>query len=369
MNFTKIPTLALIHKEFLHIFRDVRTMMILLLMPIVQILLFGFALSSEVKGARFAVLDLDKSLESAKIINALAQNPYFSLVENISSRNFSALFYGGNIDFALIVPNNFALDSRREVGRLQLILDASDANRASAINLYAQNIINAAISADSRLKSRESLQISTTMLFNPQGESAPNFVPGLLGLVLMLICAMMTSISLVREREMGSFAVLLISPLKPSGVIFAKLTPYFLLSALILAIVLLVCVFVLDLRVVGSLWLLVAFCMLYICLALAIGLLVSNLAHSQVVAMLVCAMVFMMPVMMFSGMIFPIESMPKVLQIFSHIVPTKWFILGVKKVMIEGADFALIARETMILGGALVLIFAASVKTYKARIA
>ena len=209
---------------------------------------------------------------------------------------------------------------------------------------------------------------SSTMLFNPQGKSAPNFVPGLLGLVLMLICAMMTSISIVREKEQGSMEVLLISPLKPYLVIISKLIPYFLLSFGILVLVLVVCVFVLDLAIVGSLSLLVAFCLLYLFLALCIGLMVSNLAKTQVVAMLVCAMLFMMPVMMFSGMIFPVESMPKILQYFSDIIPAKWFIAGVKKIMIEGLGLSYILKEGVILCAMLAIVLGISLKTYKVRL-
>lgn len=363
---------AFIKKEFLQIFRDGRTMMILILMPLVQLLLFGFALSNEIKNVHFALLDLDKSPSSQKITQALAQNPYFSLYKEINAKDLSDLrrvFNGSKVDFVLIIPHNFnvKLHSTVDKANIQIILDSSDANRASAINMYAQNIILNALNSNAFMD-KNLLNISTTMLFNPQSKGAPNFVPGLLGLILMLICAMMTSVSIVREKELGSMEVLLISPLKPYLVIICKLIPYFLLSFAILLLTLVVCVFVLDLHIAGNLALLMSFSLLYIFLSLSIGLMVSNLAKTQVVAMLVCAMLFMMPIMMFSGMLFPIESMPKILQYFSHIVPTKWFILGIKKIMIEGVGLDYMLKELAILCVFLCAVLFISLKSYKIRL-
>lgn len=358
-----IAAKAFIKKEFLHIFRDLRTMMILILMPIVQILLFGFALSSEIRNVNFALLDLDKTQTSQKITQSLTQNPYFSLYKHIDSSDFMKFFNGNKADFILIIPSNFTQNLYNAGASLQLIIDASDANRASTINIYVSNIILNALDS-----TQNNLKISTSMLFNAQGKSAPSFVPGLLGMILMLICAMMTSVSIVREKELGSMEVLLISPLKPILVIISKVIPYFLLSCGILFLTLIVCVFVLDLQIVGSLSLLVCFCLLYIFLSLSIGLMVSNLAKTQVVAMLVCAMLFMMPVMMFSGMLFPVESMPKILQYFSHIIPAKWFIIGVKKVMIEGVGLTYIWKEASILCAFLCVVLFVSIKTYKIRL-
>ena len=371
-----IASKAFIKKEFLHIFRDIRTVMILVLMPLIQILLFGFAISSEVKNVRFALLDLAKNNASSELVWRLSQNPYFSLYENLNATSdFLRVFNGSKVDFILIIPSEFKASAglnsagaksgvnSNATSQIQLILDASDANRASTINIYVSNIIN-----QSANLANAPIQISTTMLFNPQGKSAPNFVPGLLGLILMLICAMMTSISIVREKEQGSMEVLLISPLRPVLVIISKLVPYFLLSFGILVLTLIVCVFVLDLAIAGSLVALIAFCLLYIVLALSIGLMVSNLAKTQIVAMLVCAMLFMMPVMMFSGMLFPVESMPQILQYFSHIIPTKWFIIGVKKIMIEGLSLQFALKEVLILSFTLALVLLVSLKTYKIRL-
>lgn len=374
-----IASKAFIKKEFLHIFRDTRTLMILVLMPPIQLLLFGFALSNEVKNVQFALLDLAKNNTSKQLVWRLSQNPYFNLYKNLDKEpqtndDFSRIFNGSEVDFVLIIPSDFKADETINLStnsnvnlnsnsRIKLILDASDANRASTINLYVSNIITHNFTSQ-----KSPIKISTTMLFNPQGKSAPNFVPGLLGLILMLICAMMTSVSIVREKEQGSIEVLLISPLNHSLVIISKLVPYFLLSFGILTLTLIVCVLVLDLAIAGSLFALIFFCLLYIFLALSIGLMVSNLAKTQVVAMLVCAMLFMMPVMMFSGMLFPVESMPQILQALSHLIPTKWFIIGVKKIMIEGLSVNYALKEILILSFMLLFVLLISLKSYKIRL-
>ncbi len=374
-----IASKAFIKKEFLHIFRDTRTLMILVFMPLIQLLLFGFALSNEVQNVQFALLDLAKNNASKQLVWRLSQNPYFNLYKNLDKEpqtndDFLRIFNGSEVDFVLIIPSDFKADETANLStnsnanlnlnsRIKLILDASDANRASTINLYVSNIITHNFTSQN-----SPIKISTTMLFNPQGKSAPNFVPGLLGLILMLICAMMTSVSIVREKEQGSMEVLLISPLNPALVIISKLVPYFLLSFGILTLTLIVCVLVLDLAIAGSLFALIFFCLLYIFLALSIGLMVSNLAKTQVVAMLVCAMLFMMPVMMFSGMLFPVESMPQILQALSHLIPTKWFIIGVKKIMIEGLSVNYALKEILILSFMLLFVLLISLRSYKIRL-
>ena len=374
-----IASKAFIKKEFLHIFRDTRTLMILVFMPLIQLLLFGFALSNEVQNVQFALLDLAKNNASKQLVWRLSQNPYFNLYKNLDKEpqtndDFLRIFNGSEVDFVLIIPSDFKADETANLStnsnanlnlnsRIKLILDASDVNRASTINLYVSNIITHNFTSQN-----SPIKISTTMLFNPQGKSAPNFVPGLLGLILMLICAMMTSVSIVREKEQGSMEVLLISPLNPALVIISKLVPYFLLSFGILTLTLIVCVLVLDLAIAGSLFALIFFCLLYIFLALSIGLMVSNLAKTQVVAMLVCAMLFMMPVMMFSGMLFPVESMPQILQALSHLIPTKWFIIGVKKIMIEGLSVNYALKEILILSFMLLFVLLISLRSYKIRL-
>lgn len=361
---------AFIKKEFLHIFRDIRTMMILILMPIVQILLFGFALSTDISKINFSVLNTQENLNT-KILNHYANNPYFNLYSIINTqKELEHIFDTNEVDIVLAFGNNFSSNfTKSNNPSMQFIVDASDPNYASTINLYAQSIFTQSLFQESNLNAiRTSINPLATMLFNPQGKSAFSFVPGLMGMILMLICAMMTSISIVREKEQGSMEILLVSPIEPIFIIVAKIIPYFVISCVILALVLSISIFALEIRVAGSFLLLLIFCMLYICLTLSIGLLVSNIAKTQIVAMLVCAMLFMMPIMMFSGMMFPIESMPAILQYFSHIIPTKWFIIGIKKIMIEGLGFSYVLKEFLILLFMSVLVLIISLKTFKIRL-
>ena len=387
---------AFVKKEFLHIFRDVRTMMILLLMPIMQILLFGFALSVDVNRINFSASVSDDPT-ARKIIAHFSQNPYFHFHSFVQKGAESERIFDTNkVDILLNFDENFSQNLARGQAKAQFIIDASDPNYASTINLYAQNLFTQSLLAESKnllsAQSAPSMQAAatqtqsvganasatqtqharitplTTMLFNPQGKSAYSFVPGLMGMILMLICAMMTSISIVREKEQGSMEILLITPLPPLFIITAKIVPYFVLSCVILGVILGISALLLGIAMVGSMVLLLLFCALYIMLTLSIGLLVSNLAKTQLVAMLVSGMVFMMPIMMFSGMMFPIESMPTILQYFSHIVPTKWFIIGIKKIMIEGLGFSLVVKEFAILFGMFAVVLIVSLKTFKIRL-
>lgn len=356
---------AFIKKEFYHITRDVRTMMILLLTPIVQILLFGFALNTEVNNVKFAVLDLSRDDLSKSITHAFAESNYFDFIEYIDSKKqLETIFNTNVIDMALVFGHDFG-----RTQQVQIILDASDPNRANIANMYALNIISHTMTQYTHIHLQTPIIPLTTMLFNPQGKSAYNFVPGLLGMILMLICAMMTSISIVREKEQGSMEIVLVSPVKPIFMIVAKIIPYFVISCVSLVAVLLVCVFALELKIAGNLVLLLGFCMLYIALTLSIGLLVSNIAQTQIVAMLVCGVLFMMPIITLSGMLFPTESMPLILQYVSHIIPTKWFIIGVKKIMIAGLGFSYVIKETCILCAMLFIILLVSLKTFKMRLA
>ena len=206
------------------------------------------------------------------------------------------------------------------------------------------------------------------LLYNPQMKSAYNFVPGVMGLILMMICAMMTSISIVREKETGTMEVLLVSPVKPLFIILAKAVPYFVLSFVNLITILLLSVYVLHVPVAGSLFWLVVVSLLFIFVSLALGLLISTVTHTQVAAMLVSGLMLMMPTMLLSGMIFPVESMPVILQSISTVIPARWYIQAVRKLMIEGVDISLVLTEIGILAVMAVLLITVSFKKFKNRL-
>jgi ABC-2 type transport system permease protein len=208
---------------------------------------------------------------------------------------------------------------------------------------------------------------SVKMLYNPQMKGAYNFVPGVMGLVLILICAMMTSISIVREKEIGTMEVLLVSPVKPLYIILAKITPYFVLSIVNLSTILLLSVFVLGVPIAGSLFLLISFSLIFILVGLSLGILVSSMVKTQVAAMLISVVVMMMPTMLLSGMIFPIESMPKILQIISVIPPNRWYVEGVIKIMIQGVEAKYVVKEFAILSAVAIGLLTVSLKKFSIR--
>lgn len=363
--------LAFVRKEFYHIFRDKRTILILLGMPVVQIILFGFAITTEVNNVKIAVFDPSKDVSSQHIIRQLDASKYFTVSDVLTSADeIKTVFQKGKADLVVVFSEQFdsSLKHTRQAS-IQLIADATDPNTATTLTNYATSIIN---SYQQQLIAQQQAPVQIIpeikLLYNPQMKSAYNFVPGVMGLILILICAMMTSISIVREKETGTMEVLLVSPMKPIFIIIAKAVPYFILSFVNLVTILLLSVFVLGVPVAGSLFWLGVVSVVFILVALALGLLISTIAQSQVAAMLISGMGMMMPVMLLSGMIYPTESMPMVLQWISDIIPAKWYILAVKKLMIEGLDVSFILKELGILILMAVILITVSLKKFKVRL-
>lgn len=340
-------------------------------MPIVQIILFGFALTTEVKDAQIAVYDLSKDVSTRQIIQKIQANEYFTLVKYLDSPDqIEQVMKEGKAGMVLVFDSDFHANllSTGEAA-IQIIADATDPNQATTMTNYATSILN---QYQQEMASQQNASIriitQTRMLYNPQMEGAYNFVPGVMGMILMLICAMMTSIAIVREKEKGSIEILLTSPVKPIFIIISKAVPYFTLSVVNLIVILLLSVFVLKVPIAGSLFLIFLTSFLFILVALLLGLLISNLAETQVAAMLISGMGLMMPTMLLSGMMFPIESMPMVLQYLSSIMPARWYIEIIKKLMIQGVDGVYILKEFIILVVMILCLLAASLKTFKVRL-
>jgi len=363
--------LSFIRKEFYHILRDRTTIMILLLMPVIQIILFGFALTTEVKNTQVAVLAPTNDEASSRIIDKLNASAYFDVVEKIHNTDeIQPVFRDAKAKLVVVFEDHFG-EKLRYNGKahVQLIADATDPNRATSFTFYASNII-ASYQQELMGESKNPYQITPEikMLYNPQMLSAFNFVPGVLGMIMILICAMMTSIAIVREKEMGTMEILLVSPMKPIYIILSKITPYFVLSFVNFVTIMLLSVFVLKVPITGSLASLVLVSLLYIFVSLALGLLVSTMTNSQQAAMLVSGMGLMMPVMMLSGMIFPIENMPLPLQWLSCIVPARWYISAVKVIMIQGLGITSVLKDVGILSLMAVVLVSVSLKKFKIRL-
>lgn len=361
-----------VRKEFAHVMRDRKTLLILFGMPIVQILIFGFALSNEVKNTGIIILDQANDAASKQIIAKIHASRYFNIKRLAnSSGQIEAGFKQGLIKMAVVFPPDFNKSLLQSHSTpIQLINDASDPNTANTLSNYMSAIIR-----DYRAEQNETLQVpyriitETRMLYNPQLKGAPNFVPGVMALVLMLICVMMTAISIVKEKETGTMEVLLVSPFRPVLVIISKAVPYLVLSLVNITTIFLISVFVLNLPVKGSVLLLFAESVLFIITCLTLGIFISIKTDSQQVAMLISYMGLLLPTILFSGFMFPIENMPVALQAFSNVIPAKWYYMIVKAIMIKGLGIESIWKETLILLGITIFLLIVSLKSFKIRLA
>jgi ABC-2 type transport system permease protein len=363
--------LAFVKKEFYHIFRDKRTLFILLGMPIMQILIFGFALTNEVKNSRIAILDNSKDAATASVISEIEASRYFDIQGTISSyKEIETSFKEGKIKMVLVFPAHFGEDLQHfNKAQVQLVADASDPNVANTLTNYASAIImdyQKRITDDHKLP--YTIHTEMRMLYNPQLKGAYSFVPGVMAMVLMLVCTLMTAITVVREKEMGTMEVMLVSPIQPLKIIVAKAVPYLMLSIVNIASILVLSVFVLDVPINGSLFLLIVESILFTLTCLAFGLLISSSTDSQQTAMFISLTGMFLPTIMLSGFMFPIENMPLPLRILSNIVPAKWYYLIVQDVMIKGLGVGAVWKETLILAGMMCLLLALAIKKFKIRL-
>lgn len=363
---------AFIKKEFFHIFRDYRTMIIIFGMPLVMVLLFGFAITNDISNARIAILDNSKDNITREITQKLVSSGYFILEKNlISNSEIEDVFTEGVVKEVVVFESGFAEKMISEKhASVQLILDASDPNTANIIGSYTEGIIKL-YTLELMQKSNQiplNISIQSRMYYNPELLSVYMFVPGIITVLLMLISAMMTSISIAREKEQGTMEALLVSPLKPSQIIIGKVTPYIVLSFINLIIILLLARFVFFMPVQGSLLLLLAESLLFIIMSLALGIFISTVSSTQQQAMLLSMMALMLPTILLSGFIFPIKNMPLVLQLLSNIMPSKWFIIIIKNIMLKGTGLAYFWKETLIIAGMTVFFIALSVKKFKIRL-
>ncbi len=363
--------LNFIKKEFLHIFRDVRTMMMLLAMPVAQLIIFGFAITTEINNTPVAVLDESGSEASRRLVAKIDGSRYFTLQENLQhAGQIEEAFRQGKAKLVIVFPAGFGNDLLHAgVADMQLLADASDPNEASTIVAYAEQII-AQYQQETNLGNAPPYVIrpEVKMLYNPQLTSAYNVVPGIMGLVLMLICAMMTSISIVREKEQGTMEVLLVSPARPVFIIIAKAVPYLLIAMVDVVSILLLATFVLHVPINGSIILILFLSFLFTLSALALGLLISSVTKTQQAAMIVSGIGLMLPTILLSGLMFPIENMPWILRLISNIIPARWFITAMKDVMIKGLGIFSVGGECGILLLITAVLLLISVKKFKLRV-
>lgn len=363
--------MGFVKKEFYHIFRDRRSMFILFGMPIAQIMLFGFAITNEINNVNIGILDKSKDSETQKIINKIDASKYFHIEQKLTNESqIESLFKKGKVKAVLVFEDHFIKNLQtQKQAKVQVITDATDPNIANTVTNFINAILqNHTKEINNTSQNSYQVQTQTQLYYNPELKSVFTFVPGVMTVILMLVSAMMTSISITREKELGTMEVLLVSPLKPFQVIIGKVFPYIFLSVINATIIVLLGYFVFEMPIEGSLFLLAIESILFIVCALALGILISTLSDTQQTAMMISLFGLMLPVILLSGFIFPISSMPLPLQVISTIIPAKWFIIIIKAIMLKGAIFSLIWKETLILIGMTLFFIVLSIKKYKIRL-
>ncbi|MGM9712768.1 MAG: ABC transporter permease [Prevotella sp.] len=347
--------ISFVIKESRHIVRDRRTMLILFGMPVVMMLIFGFAITTDVKNVRTVIVTSQTDLQTQRAVERLSQSEYFDVILTVPTpHDAEKLMCDQKADMAVVFGHDFA---SKHTG-IQLIADGADPNMAQQWTNYATNVI----------ANRQGGAVNLKMMYNPQMRSAYNFVPAILGMLLMLVCAMMTSISIVREKERGTMEVLLVSPVRPLMIIVAKVVPYLLLAFAILTTILLMGRYVLDVPMAGSIVLIYIVSTIYIILALSLGLLISNIATTQLMALLLSAMVLLVPIVMLSGMMFPVESMPQILQWIAAVVPPRYYIQAMRKLMVMGVSVGDVVNEIAVLSTMALFFLSVSLAKFKKRL-
>lgn len=365
------PFFGFIKKEIYHIIRDRRSLLILLGMPIVQILLFGFAITNEIKNVDIAILDYSKDATTQEIINKISASPYFTINQLMNNEaEIETVFQKGKVKAVINFEKDFGEKLIKDHNaNIQIITDATDPNTANTISNYINSIVQSYLQEQNKaLTLTYQIVPKTRMVYNPELKSVFMFVPGVMTVILMLISAMMTSISITKEKELGTMEVLLVSPLKPLQVIAGKVIPYIFLSVFNAIVIVVLGIFVFKMPIQGSLLLLGLESVLFIITSLTLGILISTVSASQQTAMMASLMGLMLPTIILSGFIFPISSMPAILQIISNIIPAKWFIIIIKGILLKGVQFTFIWKETLILIGMTLFFIAVSVKKYKIRL-
>lgn len=363
--------LVFIRKEFYHVFRDKRTLLIMFGLPIAQILLFGYAITSEVKNSHISISDNSRDVNTEQLINKIKSSSYFIVDEtSLSEQEIENTLKRGDVRCVIVFPPNFGDDLLHSgKAQIQIIADGSDPNTAKTLINYLTAIIanyQQEISPEAALPYM--IVPETRMLYNEEGNGSLNFIPGVMALILMIVCTALTAVAVVKEKELGTMEVLLVSPFKPIFVLISKAIPYLVLSFANFTLIMLLAVFVLNVEIKGSIVLLFLVSMLFIITCLSLGLLISNVTSSQQAALLFSIMAMMIPTLIFTGFMFPIENMPRIFQVISHIVPSRWYFLIIKAVMLKGLGFAYIWKETLVLVVMTFALLGIALKNFKIRL-
>lgn len=361
---------AFVQKEARHILRDRRTMVILLGMPMVLMLLFGFAIRNEIDDIPTAIVDFAGDETTAALIRHLDASSYFTVIDVRSTdAGLERQFRHGQVKFAVLFGPDFGPRLHRHgTPEIRLIADAVDPNMANTMTAYAMAVLREAPAFEARAPLVPLVRTELSMRYNPTLRSANLFVPGLIAVVLMLVSALMTSITITREKEMGTMEVLLVSPLRPFQIIMGKVIPYVGLSLANLATILVLARTVFDVPIRGSLVLLVLESLIFIVCALSLGIMISSVSRTMQVATMVALVGLMLPTVILSGFIFPLESMPSLLQWISHAVPARWFLTIIRGIMLRGQGLVDLWPQTLVLVGMTLVFLTVSIRRFNIRL-
>ena len=358
-------------KEVRHILRDWQTLLILIGMPLMQVALFGYAVRSDVRGINLAIVEPQPDAATASLRARFeGSSGTFQFVGTFTSiAQLDARFKDGTVRQAVVLPAGFAERlSRGERVPVQLVTDGADPNSGGIMEADALAVLRRWDAARGGPQPPLRIDVTTRMRFNPTLESVNLFVPGLIAFVLTIVSAMMTAITIVREKELGTMEMLLVSPLRPRQVVIGKVAPYVLLGFLDVVLVLSAAQLLFHVPFRGSVALLLAESVLFILTSLSMGIVISTNAQSQRVAMMAAIAMTMLPTLLLSGFIFPIAALPWPLQLLSNVVPARWFIVIVRGIMLKGAGFADLWRETLILAGITVVLLNVGVRRLAVRL-
>lgn len=360
---------AFIHKEFLHVFRDKRTLLIMFGLPIAQLLIFGYALTNEVKNARLLIVNPVSDVANEQLIQKIDASSYFTVTHvEKNAQNLEKYFKNGEAQCAMIFPENFS-SSQAEPAEVQIITDATDPNFAKTVINYLTAIVMDFVQQPSA-GNQPMMQIKSEvrMLYNPSLNGSMNFVPGVIAMIMMIVCTTLASVAVVREKETGTMEVLLVSPVRPIYVLISKAVPYFVLSVAIFVVVMLISNLMLDVPIRGNLLLITLISVVYILTCLAFGLMISNVTTSQSEAMLISIVAIMLPILIFTGFLFPLENMPLIFQWIANILPSRWYFLIIQSVMLKGLGIADVWVELCILLGMMVVLLGISLRKFNIRL-
>lgn len=361
---------GLLRKEVYHILRDRRTLAVLVLLPVVQVILFGFSIRTDVRDVRLAIVDPTPDATSLELRDRFAAGGIFQVVASLPSADgLEPLFRTGSVQVAIELEPGFGERlARGETAQLLVIGDATEPNSGAARQSYVAAVVGQYEAERAGRGGATGITSEARARFNPTRASANLFVPGLMALVLNIISTLMTALSLTREKETGTLEALLVSPLRPWQIIVGKVAPYLVIGFVSILLVLLQARLVFRVPIRGSIALLLAEGMLFILVALALGILISARTSSQRVAMMGAMLVTMLPTQILSGFIFPIESMPLPLQWLTNLVPAKWFVLIARGIMLKGVGLAHLWQETLVLATMALVLMTAASRSFRVRL-